>query len=76
MVIVRATADVLNTLRRGGTRIASDPAASTSALGDWHAKVVRTRRGTWVLAIAEKTCLPIGGVDDSWRTTQQLDLES
>src|SRR5262249_54154779 len=27
--------------------------------GDWYATLVRMRHGTWVLAIAEKTCLPV-----------------
>jgi hypothetical protein len=59
VLIVRATMDVLNALRRGGVRATADPPPSTTALGDWYATLVRTRHATFVLAIAEKTCLPI-----------------
>lgn len=59
MLIVRATMDVLKALHRGETRPAAEPPPSTTALGDWYATLVRVRHSTWVLAIAEKTCLPI-----------------
>jgi hypothetical protein len=59
MLIVRATMDVLNALRRSGVRPDPDPPQSTTALGDWYATILRMRRATFVLAIAEKTFLPI-----------------
>jgi hypothetical protein len=59
VLVLRGTMDVLNALRRSGTRLVAEPPRSTTALGDWYATVLRTRHGTWVLAIAEKTCLPI-----------------
>jgi hypothetical protein len=50
---------VLNALRRGGASIAAEPPPSTTALGDWYATSLRMRRATFVLAIAERTCLPV-----------------
>lgn len=59
VLVVRTTMNVLKPLHRGGTRPVAEPPPSTTALGDWYATLVRVRHSTWVLAIAEKTCLPI-----------------
>lgn len=59
MFVARATMGLRNALGRVGVQMATDPQPSTTMLGDWYATLVRMGRGTYVLAVAERTLLPI-----------------
>lgn len=56
MVVFRCTAKLLTRLR---SKPVLEPGTSTGALGDWYATLLHTHRGTFVLAIAGASLLPI-----------------
>jgi hypothetical protein len=56
MIVLRCTSKLLSRL---ATKPADAAPASSNALGDWYATLLRTKRGHYVLAIARNTLLPI-----------------
>jgi hypothetical protein len=56
LIVVRCTAKLLDKLSITST---AEPCASSNALGDWYATLLRSKRSQFVLAIARETLLPI-----------------
>jgi len=56
MIVLRCTSKLLDKLSITPT---AEPRASSNALGDWYATVLRSKRGQFVLGIARETLLPI-----------------
>ncbi len=58
MVVLRCTAKLLKRLKMGKEPL-KDPEPSTTVLGDWYANIVYVDRRPLVLAISEKSLLPL-----------------
>ena len=58
MVVLRCTAKLLKRLKMEKEPL-KDPGPSTTALGDWYANVVYVERQPLVLAVSEKSLLPL-----------------
>jgi hypothetical protein len=56
LIVLRCTSKLLDKLSIAPT---AEPRASSNALGDWYATVLRSKRGQFVLGIARETLLPI-----------------
>ncbi len=58
MVVLRCTVKLLKRLKMEKNPL-KDPGPSTTALGDWYANVVYVERQPLVLAVSEKSLLPL-----------------
>lgn len=56
MIVMRCTAKLLRRLK---VKPAEASSTSTSSLGDWYATLLHTRHGQFVVAMAQRTLLPI-----------------
>ncbi len=58
MVVLRCTAKLLKKLKMEKEPL-KDPGSSTTVLGDWYANIVYVERRPLVLAVSEKSLLPL-----------------